>query len=84
MKLYCDEMLIRLGRWLRAAGYDTEIASSNVSDRRIFDEAVAQDRILLTRDRKLVEFREAANTVLLLECNTLTECIVELSHKLHI
>src|SRR4030081_174258 len=26
VRLYCDEMLTRLGRWLRAAGYDTAIA----------------------------------------------------------
>ncbi len=84
MKLYCDEMLIGLGRWLRAAGYDTKIASSGMTDRQILDEAVDQHRILLTRDRKLVEFREAANTVVLLECNTMDACIEETSHKLHI
>lgn len=84
MKLYCDEMLIRLGRWLRAAGYDTKIASSTLADRQILDEAIEQQRILITRDRKLAEFREAANTVVLLDCNTLESCIEETSRRLHI
>ena len=28
----CDEMLLRLGRWLRAAGYDTAIAEGGMED----------------------------------------------------
>ena len=84
MKLYCDEMLIGLARWLRAAGYDTKIASFMMSDRQLFDEAVEQHRLLITRDRKLIEFREAATTVVLLGCNTLETCIEELSGRLHI
>ena len=35
MRLLCDEMLARLGRWLRAAGYDTEIATGGASDRAL-------------------------------------------------
>lgn len=77
-------MLIGLGRWLRAAGYDTKIASSIMSDRQILDEAIDQHRILITRDRKLAEFRDAATTVTLLCCNTLETCVEEVSSRLHI
>ena len=55
--LLCDRMLIRLGRWLRAAGYDTEIAADAIADRLLLDHAIREGRLLLTRDRKLAEHR---------------------------
>jgi uncharacterized protein len=53
VKLFCDEMLLRLGRWLRAAGYDTAIAASGVADAEIMARCVREGRILITRDRHL-------------------------------
>lgn len=53
MRLLCDEMLRGLGRWLRAAGYDTAIAEEGSSDRDLLSRAAAEDRVLLTRDRHL-------------------------------
>jgi hypothetical protein len=53
MKLLCDEMLHRLGRWLRAAGYDTAIASGGITDADLLRTAVEEGRVLLTRDREL-------------------------------
>ena len=53
MRLVCDEMLGRLGRWLRAAGYDTAIAEEGASDRAILLLCAEEDRVLLTRDRHL-------------------------------
>jgi uncharacterized protein with PIN domain len=53
MKLFCDEMLGRLGRWLRAAGYDTAIAEDGMSDAEIVARCIAEARILITRDRHL-------------------------------
>lgn len=38
-RLLCDEMLIRLGRWLRAAGYDTAIATARGADRALVDDS---------------------------------------------
>lgn len=32
LRLLCDEMLKGIGRWLRAAGYDTAIAQDGVAD----------------------------------------------------
>jgi len=55
VRLYCDEMLARLGRWLRAAGYDTAIAESGLADTGIIAQCAAEGRILLTRDRHLAE-----------------------------
>lgn len=59
VRLLCDEMLARFGRWLRAAGYDTEIAAGGLSDRALIAGCAADGRILLTRDRQLAEFAAA-------------------------
>ncbi len=53
MRLLCDEMLLRLGRWLRAAGYDTAIAAGGSSDAALVARCAAEARILVTRDRHL-------------------------------
>ena len=84
MKLYCDEMLIGLGRWLRAAGYDTRIARHAISDRQILQQSISEHRKLLTRDRKLVEFRDAARVVVLLQCAVMQECVAEATSRLDI
>jgi uncharacterized protein with PIN domain len=46
-------MLKRLGRYLRAAGYDTAIIEPGVSDDLTIQQAEEEDRILLTCDREL-------------------------------
>lgn len=50
-RFLCDEMLLGLAKWLRAAGYDTTVAKAGLTDRELLQEAVTEDRILLTRDR---------------------------------
>ena len=49
----CDEMLRGLGRWLRAAGYDTVIAEGGLPDRALAKRCAEEDRVLLTKDRDL-------------------------------
>lgn len=55
MRFLCDAMLGRLARWLRLLGYDA--AYSDAGDHELARRARAEDRILLTRDTKLVERR---------------------------
>src|ERR1700704_912737 len=57
LRLYCDEMLARLGRWLRAAGYDTELIAR----------CVAEARVLLTRDRHLAAIVDGRVSVVRLD-----------------
>lgn len=78
-RFLCDEMLARLGRWLRAAGYDVVIAESGEDDRELLQQACDEDRLFITRDRKIEEHREAAGRVVLLEGNQLSEQLKELS-----
>lgn len=82
MKLLCDEMLKGLARWLRAAGYDTGLAADGTPDRDILRQAMDEQRVLLTRDRKLLEHRHAADCVCLLEANNIDELVCELNRRL--
>jgi len=84
MKFLCDEMLQRVGRWLRAAGYDTLIAERGETDRRLLQCAREQGRWLLTRDRKLLEHRGADEAVLFLASDGVDACIGELTRRLAI
>ena len=77
-------MLQRLGSWLRAAGYDTVIEIDSRDDYELLKQAIAEDRLLITRDRKLMEYRRAKGHVILLECDSIDECIADLSRQLDI
>ena len=84
MKFLCDEMLQRLGRWLRAAGYDTLIENNGREDLEILNQALAEGRYLITRDVELSQHRRAGDSVILLDCHNLEECVAELSQQLPI
>ena len=64
-------MLMRLGRWLRAAGYDTAIAEGGLADPAIIAQCAADGRTLLTRDRHLAAAAEGRVAVLRLADSSL-------------
>ena len=78
-RFVCDEMLKRLARWLRAAGYDTLVHADGASDRAMVALARREGRLVVTRDRKLSELRGAEGTVIVLRANTLQGTIDELT-----
>ncbi len=80
MKFICDQMLVRLGRWLRAAGYDTVIIDRSMPDTEILSRALAEGRILLTRDRFFV----GKENSIFLTANTVESCAEELSREIKI
>jgi len=84
IRLLCDEMLQRLGRWLRAAGYDTATAAPGMDDRDIAARATAEGRWLVTRDRHLARFRDVRGRVVLLEENAVPALAAELTVRLSI
>jgi uncharacterized protein with PIN domain len=53
MRFLCDEMLLRLARLLRAAGYDTYLAHDGQRDAELLQIARVQNRVLVTRDKRL-------------------------------
>lgn len=77
----CDRMLIRLARWLRAAGHDAAIAHDHHSDRALIQRARAEGRLLLTCDRKMLEIRDAADSVVLIRDGRLAPSAAELSGR---
>jgi len=52
VKFICDEMLGSMAKWLRILGYDTKYVK-NMKDEEIAKIAREEERILLTRDKKL-------------------------------
>lgn len=81
-RFLCDEMLTGLGRWLRLAGYDTAIAERGRRDRDLVEQARSEGRILLTRDRRVAEIRDAACRTVVLEGNDIDACARELVRRL--
>ena len=59
-------MLHGLGRWLRAAGYDTVIAAGGLPDRELAARCAEEGWILLTKDRGLAATVAKTASVLLL------------------
>ena len=82
LRLLCDEMLAGLGRWLRLAGYDTEIAGRGRRDRDILEQAHAKQRVLLTRDWRILEIRQAKDRTIVLESDGIDACANELRRRL--
>ena len=78
-KFLVDDTLRRLGRWLRAAGYDTQIAADHVTEYYLLRQALNEGRLLLTKDEDLLEHRRAEGTVILLDGDTLEEDAEELN-----
>lgn len=80
-KFLCDEMLQRLGSWLRAAGYDTVIAKNAEADYQLLRQAIDDGRLLTTRDKELSQHRRAKGTVIYIEGDNLEQCAAALSAK---
>ena len=78
----CDEMLQRLGRWLRAAGYDVVMAVEGETDYELLRQAIEEKRLLITRDREMAKMRRAKDTVILLQADSLEACAKELAERL--
>lgn len=72
MRFLCDEMLARLARLLRAAGYDTALAANGEGDTAMLRLAKSEGRVLVTRDRELAA-RAAPGSALLKETDALAQ-----------
>lgn len=83
-KFICDQMLGRLGHWLRAAGYDTIIVEKTLEDAEILKQAKEEDRLLLTRDKKMQDIDPTCKLILYLQSNSTQDCAEELSKYLTI
>ncbi len=57
-RFIADVMLGRLSKWLRIIGYDT-LYYSMIDDRELIMRSVEEDRLILTRDTRLIKWRIA-------------------------
>ena len=57
-------MLGRLARWLRILGYDTRY-ERDIDDRVLLEEALSENRIILTRDTGITKIRTNAHIIFL-------------------
>ena len=74
----------RLARWLRAAGYDAVVAPDGTPDSELLRRARRERRLLITRDRKLLEHRDAAGVVVLVEGNSTEDNAAALASRIPI
>ena len=64
MKFICDDMLGKLAKFLRALGYDT-FYDREIKDHQLLRRAAEEDRIVVTKDRKLIQVRTIPKYVLI-------------------
>lgn len=84
MLLLCDAMLAALARWLRTAGYDTLIAALGMADADLIEMCRAEERVLISRDRRLIESARDRIPALLLIGNDVDEHARELALTLNL
>lgn len=81
LRFAADAMLGRLARWLRAMGYDTWYDGA-VEDAALVRLALEQDRVLLTRDRRLPQqWRVPDERLLVLRAERWHEQLAELAQR---
>ncbi len=80
-RFIADVMLGRLARWLRVLGYDT-LYFSDADDPALAEQARAEERILLTRDRELS--RRRGLRVVLLQDDQIEGQLREVVSQLHL
>jgi len=65
-RFLCDEMLGRLCRYLRAAGYDTLFDNNGLPDRDLLRLCKEQGRYFLTQDQLIIEHNAARGVAFIL------------------
>lgn len=72
IKFIADSMLGRLSRWLRLIGYDT-LYYPHIEDSLLVRISREENRVLLTRDTRLVKVRDLKNFLLLKDNDTFAQ-----------
>lgn len=83
-KFLCDEMLGRLCRYLRAAGYDTLFANHGHQDRDLLRQCHDEGRYFLTQDQLVREHKAARGIALILPQAELDRLAAEVSAHFHL
>ncbi|HSG99496.1 MAG TPA: Mut7-C RNAse domain-containing protein [candidate division Zixibacteria bacterium] len=73
-KFACDDHCGRLARWLRVLGFDCTHAQ-DITDAALLTGALAEDRVILTRDRRLAQTTLARRVILLASPDPLAQLV---------
>ncbi len=82
MKFICDDMLGKLAKHLRALGFDTYF-EKDIQDHQLLRKALEENRVVVTRDRKLVQVKTIPQYVLIWSDQPLAQ-LEELLQKLSV
>lgn len=80
LRFIADEMLGRLAKWLRAIGYDT-VYYTGGGDSALVQRALAEDRMILTKDYHMAE-RKLARRILLIKSDQPREQLEQVAEEL--
>lgn len=83
-KFLCDQMILDLGRWLRAAGYDAAFVGTSERDADILRHSLTEERWLLTRDTEFLEMKQAKEILIFFGQSPLESCVGLLNKSLKI
>jgi len=83
-RFLCDEMLGRLCRYLRAAGYDALLAHGGASDAELLRQCHAEGRHFLTQDQRVREHKAARGMALILPHASLDRLAALLGEHFHL
>jgi uncharacterized protein with PIN domain len=72
IRFLVDEMLGKLAKWLRILGYDT-LYYLSIPDDELLNIAAQEQRLILTRDTRLIQRKLAKNYLLILHDNWLKQ-----------
>jgi len=80
-RFLCDQMSSDLGHWLRIAGYDTEIVTVSMQDEKVFEKAVNEKRLLLTRDKYFKKLDPDGKSIVYLKSDSIDDCAQQLKKE---
>lgn len=68
-----------LGKWLRAAGYDTAVSTPEAKDEELLKITLQENRILLTCDHHFLQMQMPKENLLFLKGNSIEEWVHEIN-----
>ena len=83
-KMICDHSLENTAHWLRAAGYDVQVSFFRLTESQLLDQAIKQDRILLTNSANYGVDAEIDKRIIRFKTDNLYDQIKEISSSLAI